>query len=86
MAVRCAHIIDVIRLTQNGNDPINSIIWSRWFSKNIILRYASLHDMHISYETVAQSNFNDRKSYQGNRTIKDLSLKIQETTSNMFYY
>ena len=46
----------------------------------------------VLYDTVPQFNFNlmtqfsEGKGYQGNRTIKNWSIKIQEATSNVFSY
>ena len=42
--------------------------------------------MRLCPNLILMTQFSERKSYQGNRTIKNLRLKIQETTSNMFYY
>ena len=65
------------------------IVYMTALCKRIILWYASLHDFNMLYKTVPQFNvksiihFNEEKGFQGIRTIKNLSLKTEEATSNV---
>ena len=71
----------------------NASIWSCctkimvMLYRKLILWYASLHDFHIMrlprFKVNLMTQSNESKKYQVIRTIKNLSLKIQESTLNV---
>ena len=74
----------MIKLTQTWNDSINSTVWL-CCPKRL---FCGMHQFTISTcDVVLQFNdnlmtqFNEKKVYQGIRTVKYLSLKINKVTS-----
>ena len=59
------------------------------FYRKMISWYELFHDFHILYEAVSQfsvnliTHFNEEKVYEEIRTTKNLSLKIEEATSDV---